>query len=153
MKYLASLLMGLFVSSAAFGGGSTTAGVPNPAAGLCIEVGGKLLGVQVAAGEASLCRIGDRALIDTWTLFRELSSHDTLAVAALRANQGPRLAMPHPALLYCSEAGGRIEFGRSSENADVALCRFSDNSVIEAWTLWGGASAPENARLLKVLNK
>lgn len=59
--------------------------------------------------------------------------------------------MPNPAVLYCQKAGGHYEIGALADGNQIGLCKFSDNSVIEAWTLWSGPMAPENAQLMNVL--
>src|SRR4051812_6884386 len=58
--------------SQAFAGGSSSCGVPNPAAVWCDHSGGKLEYFKESGGDLGICRL-ERALIDEWTFYRATS--------------------------------------------------------------------------------
>src|SRR5437868_4039668 len=78
----------------AFGGGSSTVGVPNPASKFCVDNGGSL--VMVNQDNWAFCKIGD-AMIEEWTLFRAGQAHQPETATDLFLGDGT---------VSCTDAGG-----------------------------------------------
>ncbi len=52
-------------------GGGSSAGLPNPASGNCIHVGGQVVIAEDTTGnQYGICEFADRSAIEEWTLFR-----------------------------------------------------------------------------------
>lgn len=124
-------------------------GLPNPAAQLCVELGGTLKPyVQEDGGAVSLCAFQDdvylNGLIEEWTLYR-YKKGDALQSTAVKAyfdhvayeapTQGP---VGHPALRYCQQLGGTRLIITEVSGDESGVCRFEDGSQIEEWTLFRG---------------
>lgn len=144
----------------AAGGGSSTVGPANPADVLCNKVGGKVTTLTGAdGGQAGFCVLGQSAIIDDWTLWRELNNERTEAVAAFFSGRrmvtfhSDTIGMSNYAAENCENFGGRHVLYRTEEGDELGVCAFGDRSAIEEWTLFFGPREARNAELVKVLKK
>lgn len=152
MKLFALSTFTLLSALPAFAGGSSTVGPGNPAAYFCLNAGGALESVNYRAGQDALCRFGDRAAIPQWTFFRAKDEPGELAVRTFFDPKPAKVnAMGNPASLYCRAQGGKTEIARLEDGSEIGICKFSDNSGIEEWTLFRGVNDASNAELVKAL--
>ena len=144
----------LLVSLACFAKGDKPAapalGLANPASVLCGTLGGVSEGYQLADGsQIGLCRFSDaqylNGMIEEWTLFKHYSrgaAAKSQAVVAFEehveyeAPQGGTVG--HPALNYCQQLKGERVLITDADGGQSGLCKFSDGSQIEEWTLFRG---------------
>ena len=138
----------------ALAGGSTSAGPAHPASQHCLSRGGQEVLVDVGAfggDQMSVCRLSDDSVIETMTFWRQ-TQEPTIALpkfAAARWHTYDGLPMERWAERNCSEVGGSIlvVVPHLRPSVKYQLCRFSDGSAIEAWTLmYGPAYYPALAR-------
>jgi len=141
--------------------------MPNPAAVYCAEHGGSGVGVIESAGEFSLCRLSDGSMIEQWTFFRQESKPDddifsapakmgrdmpTAVVKFLDAQKHAYDGVPAEDWdgKNCVEQGGAFRtYSGYNDTETYSLCRFADNSLIEAQTLMLGPERyPELAKQL-----
>ena len=48
----------------------------------------------------------------------------------------PRIGMPNPASVHCTEAGGRSEIRTRADGAQFGVCVFADGRQCEEWALF-----------------
>jgi putative hemolysin len=139
--------MAMSLSWSAFAGSGV--GLPNPAAQLCVELGGTSQPyIQQDGGAVSLCAFNDdiylNGLIEEWTLFRfkQEGAAPSMAVKAFlehvpyqAPDKGP---VGNPASRYCGQVGGTTGIIKASTGDETGVCRFEDGSEIEEWTLFRG---------------
>lgn len=101
------LVLLALVSSQSFAGGSSTLGPANPAAILCINIGGAL-------DYSGNCLIGE------WRLYSALGKSGLLKKH--RSNGGA-----NPAALSCMDVGGKLDYARPAQDTTC---------VVEEWSLW-----------------
>jgi putative hemolysin len=153
-----SLAMLAVSAPAAMAGSSSSGGVPNPASAWCEGNGGKLALIDSELGTIGVCTL-DRAIVEEWTFYRATGSNGTTLATEAFARRlhlldlfsAESLAqLPNPASVYCGKVGGNVEILRTSEG-EVGFCKFSDNSMIEEWTLFRGPAAEGNEKLAHLL--
>ncbi len=93
------MIMGfsILAFSTAHAGGSTTVGVPNPAALNCLFLHGALEEYTTPAGVSSNC------VVDEWELYLEMERRNLVTPH----QYGPG-AMPNPAAVNCLDIGGQL---------------------------------------------
>ena len=138
------------------GTSSGAGGDGSPASDYCAKLGRSvpIVGGVPSGGGAAICEFNDGALIEEWTLYRaKRGSGLPLAITAFMKGAWHGESGPKPtwADQNCVRLGGRklnaTYYLRPSESVD--LCQFPDNSTIEAWTLFAGASQySESGRIL-----
>jgi hypothetical protein len=113
--FLTLSFLGIQIASA---GGSSTAGIGNPAALNCEKLGGTLESYTTPEGQNANC------VIEEWLLFREMDKR------GLVHNDIPEeISMPNPASVNCIKIGGSIRVVQNPVG-DTGYC------VIEQWTLF-----------------
>lgn len=157
---LMTALVSLMSFQSAFGGSSSSAGVPNPASAYCESVGGEIVRYHEDRGVNSLCAFG-RAMIGGWTLYynsvAQVDPQPKAVVAFL--NHGPfdagsiggGMGMPNPASVYCQQVGGALVLGTLDNGDQMGICQFDDNSSIDQWTLFRGPEDEDGAVLAQKL--
>ena len=156
---------GIFQNTAqAHEGGSGPGGVPNPASVFCAKFGENIgtsedyEHVRYGLTSFTLCKIGD-AMIEEWTLWRGVRGSEEAVQTFLShpevniANSSQAIGVPNPAAVYCEGVGGGLQSVYTAEGNTISVCKFSDNSKIEAWTLFRGPRHKSNKKLVKVLTK
>ena len=142
----------------AFAGSTTSSGVPNPSAQVCLQEGGQLRIITDASGaQGGVCDFGG-AIVESWTFWRALqSASETQAAVRLFAATSdgvtgespvdspdagvvPASGVPNPAAVFCVKSGGALRAFTTNEKT-ITLCAFADGSALEQWTLWRGAGA------------
>lgn len=129
-------------------------GLANPAAKLCGDVGGRVEILDGTGGQSGFCRL-DGALVEEWTLLREVNGDSQAAVdaflnhAPFRARKGRGGA--NPAAQYCAQVGGTVKQLTQQDGGAVGVCTFADRSSIEEWTLFRGPADPANQDLAAVV--
>ena len=148
--------VGLLVVSSAWAGGSSSAGVPNPAALFCGKQGGQLAGIDEKAfggAQSGLCRLADGAIVEEWTLFRAANSPSQAGQAFLNASwHGATGPIEGWAAENCRQLGAQVEVWveHLRPSAKVEFCAFADGSRLEIWTLFAGpAYYPALAKFLR----
>jgi putative hemolysin len=126
-------------------GGSSTVGPANPSSVYCRDQKGFGIAVDengFGGGQFGLCRLSDNSMIEEWTFFRQ-QSQESLAMTYFRKGAWhtyENAPIEQWAKLNCEELQGEIieatEHLRPSLRYQV--CKFSDRSIIEAWTLMSG---------------
>ena len=126
-------------------GGSTSAGPAHPANKYCSDRNG--IGTTIDEGgwsgtQFGICRLPDNSVISTMTFWEE-TQKPTIAlakfrVASWRTFQGQSIEMWGK--LNCADQGGTVMSGveHLRPNVKHEFCLFSDNSLIEVWTLLSG---------------
>ncbi|WP_437949436.1 DUF333 domain-containing protein [Sorangium sp. So ce296] len=71
-----------------------------------------------------------------------------MVLVAGMTEAGPSLAIPNPASVFCEEVGGRLIIVREP-GGDVGICRFSDGSIVEEWTLYRAVRSREGGKALR----
>ncbi|XXY52790.1 DUF333 domain-containing protein [Sorangium sp. So ce269] len=71
-----------------------------------------------------------------------------MVLAAGMTGAGPALAIPNPASVFCEEVGGRSIIA-SEPGGDVGICRLSDGSIVEEWTLFRAVRLREAGKALR----
>lgn len=123
---------------------------PNPAVVKCQEESGVIINVRTPLGEMGLC-VFETAMIDQWTLFRELSKKPQLAVQAYRDRVAKSPTSDVTAKSYCtSVALGEYE-DVTYKTKIMGLCKFSDKSRIEVETLFNGPTASGHEHFNEVI--
>lgn len=120
MKYLTSILLILAVQTSFAFGGSTTVGVPNPAAANCIKLGGTLESFEASSGYTDY-----NCAIEQWQLFTEMNKRNLVKP---HSYPGPVVAMPNPAAVNCIDVEGKLS-ERIHSNDSATYC------IVEEWTL------------------
>lgn len=68
-----------------------------------------------------------------------LSALITLAACAPQASDKaelpPRIGMPNPASVHCTEQGGRSEIRTANDGGQFGVCLFNDGRQCEEWAL------------------
>jgi len=122
--------------------GKEASGLPNPADAFCAAQGGQVEFFTEAAGTASYCRIGT-GLIDVWTLFRAQTTQEQ-AVDVFMNHPIPQIDIgpggANPADVYCGIVQGTTIIVKDQTGNEYGMCQFADNSIIDSWTLFGGAA-------------
>lgn len=129
-------------------GGKESSGIPNPAAVYCKEKGGTSVMLQSNQGELGFCEF-DRGLIGQWTLLHNRQEQTEAARLFLQHPEIEVSVNGNPASIYCEKLNGKVEILKDQDGNEWGVCRFSDRSVIEEWTLFRGPA--EHARLAKIL--
>ena len=118
---------------------------------------GQLKLVSSEQGEMGLCKFG-RALIEEWTFFRAVSGEKQEAVEAYKKNireipaSSTSVHVANPAVGYCVKVGGKIINVKEIPNqGEIGLCKFSDGSEIDEWTLFYGPSDSDHLEFNKAL--
>ncbi len=140
-------------------GGSSTVGPANPAAIMCVRVGGKNISMESEAGALSFCQVGE-AFIGNWTLFdafhakyfNDENIEQSAAVSAYLSKSesekilGTIAESPsiEQATSLCMQLGGYVITPLPTKKSLLLACRFSDNSIIELMTLFRGPKAKGN---------
>lgn len=130
---------------------------PNPAARLCIALGG----INKQADEGAwggppigLCRLHDDAVIADWSLFDALFGSGSQAAGFFLGGHwspGPG-SIENWADEACAAAGGQVieyvEHLRPS--SAIRLCAFPDGTQVETWTMFSGPGHyPQLGRILQ----
>ncbi|MCE3010320.1 MAG: DUF333 domain-containing protein [Proteobacteria bacterium] len=55
-------------------------------------------------------------------------------------------SLPHPATAYCKSKGGKELILIDSENRQYDFCRFDDESMVDAWSMYFHHFPPQTAR-------
>jgi putative hemolysin len=138
-------------------GGPPAATAPDPAARLCIALGG--ISKQADEGgwggaPLGLCRLHDDAVIADWTLFDALFGGGSQAADSFLDGQWTpgSGAIETWADEACVAAGGEIveyvEHLRPS--CALRMCSFPDGTLVETWTMFSGPSHyPQLGRTLQ----
>lgn len=107
------------MSAFALDGGSSSVGVPNPAAELCLKLNGTVETVLTPAGEGANC------VVDEWVLFRSMTD-----AGLIHSPSQPRHAwISNPASKNCITIGGTLRMVNTPAG-EAGHC------VIEEWTLF-----------------
>lgn len=131
----------------------------NPASEFCDSLNGQhaalsenLEYANAHIPQESICRFGE-AGVEEWTLTRYLSlGEPQQAIRIFLKSSAPKKGMTESK--YCSAVGGKTTYRFSTENgAKIALCIFSDGSLIDQTTLFNGPKSPKNKILLDALTK
>lgn len=136
--------------------GPARAGLPNPAARHCVELGGISRSADAGVwggAQLGLCRLRDDGVIASWTLFRAAQGERGKAVKTFLQSRWTPMSGPIEtwAEQACTEAGGQVgEYVEHLRPSSVVrLCEFPDRSLIEVWTMFSGPNHyPELARTL-----
>ena len=112
----------------------------NPASNYCLKRDGYLEIYSSPKGEVGICWFGQGA-VEEWTLYQFLrgSQVKLKAIDLLLKNEHENGHLDsESARRNCYSQGGQVEILLSKERPDVhvALCRFSDQSAAESWTLY-----------------
>lgn len=100
MKTSIILLIGLMSGNVfSMAGGSSTGGVPNPAAVNCLKLGGVLETTQNEHGVDANCAI------DEWKLYTEMNKRGLVKKHSYRQ---PPIGLPNPASVNCNDIKGSI---------------------------------------------
>ena len=118
--------------------------VGNPASSFCIKREGVFQLYSSAKGDVGICWF-EQGGIEEWTLYQYLrGSQQKVKAIELLLNNSSEKQIPdeESAKKYCKIQGGQLEILSSKERPDhsIALCRLSDQSAIESWTLYYGVS-------------
>ena len=116
----------------------------NPASNYCLKKEGYLERYSGQKGEIGICWIGQGG-IEEWTFYQySHGSREKLKAIELLLKNSRENGPVHQesARKQCEDLGGKIEILASQERPDLnlTLCRFSDQSALESWTLYYGAS-------------
>ncbi|WP_437753138.1 DUF333 domain-containing protein [Sorangium sp. So ce1389] len=71
-----------------------------------------------------------------------------MVLVASMTGAGPALAIPNPASVFCEEVGGSSIIA-SEAGGDVGICRLSDGSIVEEWTLFRAVRSREVGKALR----
>lgn len=148
------ILASLSILAAAAPAGAFSTGLANPASQLCSDLGGRVEMLSGTGGQVGFCRL-DGALVEEWTLLREVNGESQAALDAF-LNHVPFHAPKgrggaNPAALYCTQVGGTVTQLRQQDGGTVGACTFADRSIIEEWTLFRGPSDSANQDLAAVV--
>ncbi|MBF0208064.1 MAG: DUF333 domain-containing protein [Oligoflexia bacterium] len=142
------------------------ASAPNAASKNCIRLGGthtivRLYGENegMGTGEIGICSF-DRGMIEEWTLLRHMNNSEVQKAIIIYFNPidinnnfNNFMDLPTPAIRYCYKRGGKIITTTTVDQpgALTSYCKFDDNSIIGAWTVYRGFADPPNNKLTRVL--
>lgn len=129
----------------------TSFAAQTPAQRTCRILGGQAWVLNVGnPDDFELCRFGFAAIGSLDLLYKVTEGRETQAVGAYYNKILSFRAMSPEE--YCQASGGDYGTLRDSNGRPFELCRFADGSGIEANTLQGGASSPQNAALTRALS-
>jgi putative hemolysin len=134
-----------FVGNSAMAGSTSSVGPANPAAVLCVALQGALETLADETGnQFGMCAI-DNGRIGDWTLWYFRNGQEVHAASAFLVHPPFRptsdvnggVIMPNPSSQYCVQVGGE-NVSLYSPGGESGMCRFSDGSTIDGWTLFLG---------------
>lgn len=121
MRQLSLITTVLLFSNLAFGsGGGSSVGPANPAAVLCLDLGGGIESVETPAGTSGNC------VVEQWQLFAAMTE-----AGLVRKQSGGHAGagLANPAAVNCLNIGGALRHIETPEGTS-GFC------VIEEWTLY-----------------
>ncbi len=145
-KIKSVIFMTIFIFIAAFSVSLVNAEAgQSPAARNCRIAGGQTWLLNVGSSDdLELCIFG-KAMISSETLYNYsvLGTGGRAIQVYLQNKNGSKL----DAESYCQKNAGKILFLPDSEDCMYSICKFSDNSSMDAYTIVRGVNAAENLEL------
>ena len=135
--------------------GTSALALVNPASQNCVDLGGTVqIYTDTASGQVGYCQLG-QALVEEFSLYRGVvQNQHVLALDAYFSTLGSGFSSPggvNPASSYCGGMGGESRLLTDAQGGQIGICRFSDKSEIEEFTLYRYTTDPRNIQFTNAL--
>jgi hypothetical protein len=155
-KLIFSLMLIVFTSSISIGGGSSTVGGGSKplSSAICLKINGVYEALNGQAGEEGYCSF-DSSIISSWSLTLYFKNETQRAITLFLKPEikisNAKLTEPLNPETFCSQNNGQIQFFKNSLGHVYQICRFDDDSSIEAQTFFFGKDHRNNRRFTQIL--